>query len=111
MHRKTLSRFNGMDPVRIGQFADDAKPETPAAPDYTTFSDADLATAYSTAYERGQALAAKPAEELSAEEVAEFGTLADTVSAINQERTTRQIKADHFQAQHMSRERIVGPRG
>jgi hypothetical protein len=101
VHRKTLSRFNGMDPVRIGQFAEDtpAKPETPAAPDYTTFSDADLATAYSTAYERGQALAAKPAEELSAEEVTEFGALADTVSAINTERTTRQIKADHFQAQ------------
>lgn len=98
MHRKTLSRFNGMDPVRIGQFADDS-PETPAAPDYSTFSDADLNAAYTTAHGRGQELYAKPSEEMSTEEVEEFDLLASTVAAIATERTKRQIKADHFQAQ------------
>ena len=53
MHRRTLPRFNGMDPVRIGQFADDETPETPAAPDYSTFSDTDLDAAYATAHGRG----------------------------------------------------------
>ncbi len=99
MHRKTLSRFNGMDPARIGQFADDTKPETPAAPDYSTFSAADLDAAYTTAHERGTALYAKNADELSADELAELSVLTDTVSSINTERTTRQIKADHFAAQ------------
>jgi hypothetical protein len=98
MHRKTLTRFNGMDPVRIGQFADDA-PETPAAPDYSTFSAADLDAAYATAHQRGQELYAKPSEELTEAEAKEFSTLADTVAAINTERTTRKIKADHFAAQ------------
>lgn len=98
MHRKTLTRFNGMDPVRIGQFADDA-PETPAVPDCSTFSAADLDAAYTAAHERGTALAAMDAEAMSAEEVAEFSTLADTVAAINTERTTRKLKADHFAAQ------------
>lgn len=78
---------------------DEIKTETPAAPDYSTFSAADLDAAYTTAHERGTALAAMDAEAMSAEEVAEFGTLADTVAAINTERTSRKIKADHFAAQ------------
>lgn len=98
MHRKTLSRFNGMDPVRIGQFADETS-EAPAAPDYSTFSDTDLDAAYRTAYERGQELHNRPADELSEAEVTEFGTLTETVSQITQERNARQIRADHFQAQ------------
>lgn len=103
MHRKTLSRFNGMDPVRIGQFADDA----PAAPETAeartariqALTDDELNAAYATAHERGSALAAMDAAAMSADEVAEFGALADEVAAINTERTTRQIRADHFQAQ------------
>lgn len=99
MHRKTLARFNGMDPVRIGQFADDTAPVTPAAPDYSTFSDTDLSAAYTTAYERGQELYGRPAEELTPEETQEFSTLAATVSSITEERNARQIRADHLQAQ------------
>lgn len=95
--RYTTPRFNGMDPFRIGQFSDDTA--TPAAPDYSTFSAADLDAAYTAAHERGTALAAMDAEAMSAEEVAEFSTLADTVAAINTERTARQLKADHFAAQ------------
>jgi hypothetical protein len=76
-----------------------ATPETPAAPDYSTFSDTDLDAAYATAHGRGTELAAMDASAMSAAEVAEFGTLADTVAAISTERTTRKIKADHFQAQ------------
>lgn len=95
MHRKTLARFNGMDPVRIGQFADD----TTETPDYTTFSDTDLSAAYTTAYERGQELYAKPSEDLTEDEATEFNSLAATVTAITEEQNGRQIRADHFQAQ------------
>lgn len=92
------ARFGGMDPVRIGQFAEEV-PETPETPDYSTFSDADLDSAYRTAYERGQELHGRPADELSEAEVTEFGTLTETVSQITQERNARQIRADHLQAQ------------
>lgn len=95
--RYTTPRFNGMDPVRIGQFSEDTG--TPAAPDYATFSDTDLNSAYATAHERGTALAAMDAEAMSADEVAEFSALAATVSAITEERNARQIRADHFAAQ------------
>lgn len=97
MHRKTLPRFNGMDPRRIGQFAED--PTTPETPDYAAFSDADLAAAYTTAHGRGQELYARPAEELSEAEAKEFTTLADTVAAINTEITSRELKAQHFSEQ------------
>lgn len=78
---------------------DETKTETPVAPDYTAFSDADLSAAYTTAYERGQELYAKPSEELTEDEAKEFSSLAATVTAITEERNGRQIKADHFQAQ------------
>lgn len=106
MHRKTISRFGGMDPVRIGQFADDT-PAAPPAPETAeartariqALSDDDLTAAYSVAHARGQELYARPAAELSETETAEFGVLAEEVAALNTERTTRQIRADHFQAQ------------
>jgi len=80
---------------RVGLFAE-AEPVTPAPVDLSTLTDDDLNARYATARERGQALAAKPAAEFSAEELAEFNQLAEDVTALNTEIHTREIRAEHF---------------
>lgn len=67
--------------------------------DLSTLDDAALNAAYTTARERGQELAAKDAAEFTADEVAEFSTLATTVQELNTEITTREVKAQHFSEQ------------
>lgn len=64
-------------------------------PDYAALSDTDLTAAYETARTRGQALAAKPAAEFSAEEIAEFNALGDTVQSLQTEINTREIREQH----------------
>lgn len=67
--------------------------EQPTTPDLTTLSDADLNTQYATTRTRGQELAAIPAGELTAEQTAELSELAATVTGLQTEINTREIKA------------------
>lgn len=72
--------------------------ENPEPVDLSTLTDTDLHAQYATARARGQELAARPAETFSAEEIAEFNALSETVQSLNTEITTRETRAEHFAA-------------
>lgn len=77
--------------------SEDITPETPAPFDPTALDDAALSAEFARVQTRGQELAAK--EEHTAEEAAEFGTLAERLPVLRAETQVRIDRANAAQAQ------------